>query len=230
MRDGRRIFAVVHDDLDGADGLTGEVLDWSQQGDHGCRLHLALPDDETAVRGVAIGVGIEETRAAQRTAEGFEAVIPCEIERDVDAARALELVEEALSERQPELDSAEMFAFLCNRHDAANAEAGDAAFQADNGFHCRIGHDHGLAEAGQIIAELGRLMHPELGQSRWRMELKLVDAVVRLELGEARSEQLQQRVTIVTCDRVLHRRNGCYHGAHGRRPAGFRINRDCRAS
>ena len=66
----------------------------------------------------------------------------------------------------------------CHRHHAANAEAGDAALEADDRLAVGIGGDHGLAKPGQVVAELGRLVDPQIGQRRRRVELKLVDAGV----------------------------------------------------
>ena len=197
----------------------GEILDRTEQGGDRRRIELGLANDEGAVGGAAIVGRFEEAFAIQRSPEQFEFVFCGELECDVDAAGALELVEEGLGEGQAELDRAEMLAVECHRHHAANAEAGDAALEADDRLAVGIGGDHGLAKPGQVVAELGRLVDPQIGQRRRRVELKLVDAVVGFQYREARPEQFDQGSAVVARHRFLNRGHGRNHGAHGGGPA-----------
>ena len=215
------IVGIVHHNLGGADRGAGKVLDRAEQSGDRAVVEAILADDECAIAGAAIIVGCKEAAAGKRAAEDFEPIRAGDMERHVDAAGALELVEERLGEGQAEFDRAEMLAGLRHRHDAANAEAGDAALKSDNRLAIDIGRHHGLAEAGEIVAEFGGLMHAQIGDRGRNVELELIDAVVRLQRCEAGAEQLDQRVAIVARHRVLHRWDRSDHCAHRGGALGF---------
>jgi hypothetical protein len=120
------------------------------------------------------------------------------VERDVDAAGALEFVKERLTEGQAELHRAQMLAGLRDRHHTADAEAGDAVLQTDDLLVFGIGDHHGLAEARQVVAEFCGLVHAKIGNRGCRVELKLVDAVVRLQRRKPRDEKADQGLAVVT--------------------------------
>src|SRR5882757_7126449 len=120
-------------------------------------------DEEAAIAGATIVGRVEEAAAAERAAEGLELVLVGEMERDVDAAGPLEFIEKGLAKTQAEFDRSQMLAGLRDRHHAANAQSGDAAFQPDNRLAFLVGGQHRLAKAGKIVAEFRRLVDPKIG-------------------------------------------------------------------
>ncbi len=143
------------------------------------------------------------------------------MEGDVDVAVGLEIVEEGLAEGQAELDRAELLGSLRNRHHAADAEPGYAALEPDHDLVLLIGDQNGLAEAGEVVAEFGRLMHAQERGCRRHMELELIDAVFRLGGGKHRPEQADQGVAVLLGHRVLRRRHCGDDRAHGGGAVGF---------
>ncbi|MGY3076181.1 hypothetical protein ACVWZZ_002552 [Bradyrhizobium sp. LM6.10] len=82
-----------------------------------------------------------------------------------------------------------MLVALRDRHDAADAEPGHAALEADHDLVLLVGDDHGFAEAREVVAEFSRLVHAqERGRGR-HVELELLDAVLRFGRGKHRPEQ-----------------------------------------
>ena len=178
-------------------------------------------DDEAAVAGAAVVGRIEEAPAVQRAAEQLEVAVGRKMKRDIDAAGALELVEERLAERQAELHRAEMLAGQRDRNDAADAEPGDAAFEADDRLAVLIGCDHRLAESREVVAEFLRLVDAQIGCRRRRVKLELIDAIVGFQRCKSGAEQRHQGIAVAARHRFLHRGNGRDHGAHRRGPAGL---------
>ena len=92
-------------------------------------------------------------------AHGLEAVLVKHVQGRIDAVLRLEAVEEMLAEAHAELDRADMPAVVHHRHHAAHPQPGNAALEAADGFLVLVGRYHGMAERGQVVAELFRLVH-----------------------------------------------------------------------
>ncbi len=165
--------------------------------------------------------GIEEAPAVERPGEVLEFILGGKVKSDIDAAGPLEFVEKRLAEAQAELNRAKMPGTLCDRHNAADAKPGDAAFEADDHLVAEIGRDHGLAKARQVVAEFCGLMDPQEGNRGRGVKLELVDAVIGFQAGEAGPEQFHQGLAIVVRHRLLHGRYRSDDGAHGGCPARF---------
>ena len=170
------IAAAVHGDLDHPDGRAGIVLNRRRidrqrlaQGRHMAHLRLALRGlEQSGLRAERLG--------AHGGAEGGECVVRDQIEGQIDPLAGLELLEEALIERQPELHRSGMPAGMVHGNHPADSQSGDAALQAADRGLGLVGVHHGAAERREVIAEFLRLVQAQEGGGGRGMELELLDA------------------------------------------------------
>ncbi len=120
-----------------------------------------------------------------------------------------------------------MTAFVPDRHQAANTQPGHAGFHAPHRRLAAVGLDDGLADRGEVVAELGRLVHPQEGCRRRLVELELTQAVVLRQLLVAGHEQLGEALPVVPGHRLPNLGNA----RHQRREAlgGEAFRGDCGA-
>ncbi len=178
-------------------------------------------DQEAAIGGRAILGGCKERSATQRAAKSLERILVPQVKCHIDVPHLLELLEEGLSEGESELDGAELLVAKPDRHDTANAQPGDAAFQPQHGLAAGVGVNHRLAKTGQVVAELFRQMDTEERRGGRGVELKLLDAIGSLHGSKAGHEKLVERGAIALLHRLLHRRHRRHQRAHRRGTMGF---------
>ena len=170
--------------------------------------------------------GVEQRLLAIGGRQGLEAVAALvqQVQAGVDAVLLLEVVEEGLAETHAELHRPQVLAAVLHGHDAARAQAGDAALEPAHRLLRLVGGHHGEAEGREIVAKLLRHVHAQPGGGRRRVELELLHPVVLGQGLEGRNEQLRQGLAVAAVELLLLQRHRRDQGAQRFGGAVFRGN------
>ena len=117
----------------------------------------------------------------------------------IAAARGQPL-EEGHADVEPDFDGTDWFAFVADDGDPARSDPGPAAFEPRERGARRVGIDHRLAEAREIVAALFQLVDADERGRRGEVKLHLRHAGGRLHVRKPGAGQLFERPVVLRRD------------------------------